>query len=214
MLQSVPLATEDLEFKSPIEWEERQVGFFLENYWLTLKRLLLAPTKFFENLRRNGSYFRPLLFAVIAELVTASLSSLIYGGIFSGFLLGGTGHWGILGADFKIFSLGLGFLGVIAALFGSAFCYYLVAWCFGVRSNLRTMFRTYAYSEGCVYFRLIPVVGIWIAEIVRLVLLTAGFRAVYRFQVPRAVSIALIAGLIILALSAIGGFSYHQLFKV
>lgn len=214
MLQSVPLSTEDLEFKSPIEWEERQEGFFLENFWLTLKRSLSAPLKFFENLRRDGSFVRPLTYAILAEFLTAAISSLIWGGIFSGFVLGGTGYWGVLGANFKIFTLLLGFVFLIAGLWASSLVYYCVALILGARSGFRTVFRMYGYTEGVVFFRLIPLVGPAITEIYRVVLLYFGFRKVYRFDELRALLAAAVPALILLVLAVVtSGFSLYYLLK-
>jgi hypothetical protein len=214
MLQTVPLSTEDLEFKSPIEWEERQEGFFLENFWLTLKRSLLAPLKFFENLRRDGSYIRPLLYAILAEFLTAAISSLVWGGLFAGFAFGGTGHWGVLGANFQIFTLLLGLVFLIAGLWISSIIYYCAALILGARSGFRTLFRMYVYTEGTVVFRLIPVIGTAVTEIYRLVLLYFGFRKVYRFNEVRALLAVLIPALILLALALMmNSFSLYYLLK-
>ncbi len=214
MLESVPLSTEDLEFKSPIEWEERAKGFFLENLWLTVKRSLTAPKVFFENLRRNGSYIRPLTYALTIEIFTAIISSLIWGGIFSGFLFGGMGHWGVLAADFKIFTIFSGIFFLILGLMASSLVYFWCALLLGIRSKFRTLFRMYAYSEGAVLFRLIPGVGFLIAEIYRLLLLFFGFQKVYRCSKPRALAASLLPALILIFLTiTMSSFSLYHLLK-
>jgi len=214
MLNSVPLSTEDLEFKNPIEWEEKREGFILENFWLTWKRAVFSPKDFFENLKRGGSFVRPLLYACSMELLTAVFSSLIWGGIFFGFLFGGAGHWGVLGADFRIFSLFFGFFLLVAALFISSLVYYGTIWFLGARAPFRPLFRVYAYSESAVIFRLIPVIGIGVAEIVRVVLLFFGLRTVYRFSPARALVGALLPGLLLMGGVALTGFSFFQLMKI
>ena len=214
MLQSVPLSTEDLEFKSPIEWEECDEGFFLENLWLTLKTSLVAPKRFFENLRRKGSYIRPLFYAVLIEFFVAVIISLFWGGILSGFIFGGTGHLGVLAANFKIFTLvtGLGFL--VVGLWASSLIYYIVALCLGMRSGFRTLFRMYVYTEGVVLFRLIPVVGIFVAEIYRVVLLFFGFKKVYRCSDRKALVATIIPALILVTLMMVlSHYSLYYLLK-
>jgi len=210
MLHSVPLSTEDLEFKNPIEWEERREGFLLENFWLTLKRVLLSPQEFFENLRRNGSLMKPLLYACGVELLTAILSSLIWGGIVLSFLLGSSGHWGVLAGNFKIVNLFLGFLLLVLSLFISSFAYYGITFWLGVRSPFRTVFRVYCYSESAVLFRLIPLIGIFAAEVARLVLLYFGFKTVFRFTPARAAICAVLPGVALWILVALCGFSFFH----
>jgi hypothetical protein len=215
MLQAIPLSTEDLEFKSPIEWEERREGFFLENFYRTLKRALFDPLNFFENLRRNSSYGKPLAYACLVEILTAAVSSLFWGGLLAGFAMGGSGHLGVLGANFQIFKLFIGLLFLVVSLFGASFVYYLVAVLFGARSRFRTLFRMYSYTESVVIFRLIPVIGNVIAEVYRGVLLFFGFKAVYRFGTFRALACTIAPGVLLLILVAAGGFSlFHYLLKV
>jgi len=214
MLQPVPLSTEDLEFQSPIEWEEREEGFFLENLWLTFKKVLSAPQTFFENLRRNGTYWKPLTFAILMELFVIGTGSLLWGGLLSGFFVGGTGQWGILGANFKIFTLVFGLLGLVLALVISSFVYYLTAVMLGARSGFRTLFRMVAYTEGAVVFRLIPYIGTAITEIYRLFLLYFGFRKVYRFSALRACAATLIPLVILVSVLVVSGLSLYQVMKI
>lgn len=206
MLQAIPLSTEDLESKSPIEWEERQDGFFLDKFYRTLKRALFAPFDFFENLRRNGSYAKPLAFACLAELLTALISSFLWSGLLLGFAFGGLGHWGVLGAHFQIFKLFAGLFVLVIGLFGASFIYYVTAVIFGARSRFRTLFRMYSYTEGVVIFRLIPIIGNVVAEIYRGVLLYFGFKAVYRFGTLRALACVVVPSLLLLIAVAVSGF--------
>jgi len=208
MLQAIPLSTEDLEFKDPIEWEERQEGFFLDKFYRTLKRALFSPLNFFENLRRNGSYAKPLAFACLIEILTAALASLFWGGLLAGFAFGGAGHWGILGANFQIFRIFTGLFFLVIGLFGASFVYYIAAALLGARSRFRTLFRMYSYTESVVIFRLIPIIGNVIAEIYRGVLLFFGFKAVYRFSTARALICAIAPSLLLIIVVVISGVSF------
>jgi hypothetical protein len=210
MLEPIALASEELEFKTPIEWEERREEFFLKRFFSAWKRVLTDPGRFFENLKRRGPYGKPFAFALIAEFLTLCAGSLLGGGIFAGFAVGGLGHWGVLGADFRIFSLLTGILLLVAGLFGAAFLYYAVSSLLGARGPYRTMFRMYGYTEGVVLFQLIPWAGILAAAVYRTVLLYFGFRKVYRFSSFRAALAAILPGLILCALMGLGGYSFYS----
>jgi hypothetical protein len=215
MLEAVPLSAEDLEFKSPIEWEEAQEGFFLGRFFRTVQRALFAPLTFYENLRRGGSYGKPLVYAFLVEFLTNAISSLLWGGLFAGFIFGGSGHFGVLAANFKIFHLFVWIILFFANLLGASWVYYMAAGLMGARGSYRTLFRMYAYSNTAVLYRLIPFVGSMIAELYRVALLFCGFKAVYRFSTVRALVSAIAPAVAILILIKLSGFSlYDYLMKV
>ena len=190
--------------------EESRGGFFLEKFIVTLKRVLLEPLKFFENLQPGGPYSKPLAYACLVELSMAAISAVIWGGIFAGFILGGHSHLGVLGAKLHILSLFIGLLILVISIFGASFAYYIGALICGARSDYRAIFRMYAYTESAVIFRLIPLIGGVVAEIYRGVLLYFGFKAVSRLGSLQAFLCAVAPGLILLSLIAICGFSFYQ----
>ena len=166
--------------------------------------------------------------ADVAGPATGLLVTAIVGGFFQilgllfNILGAGVGTLTAEGSEEQILNWLSGGLGVASAAIGlliaglwiSALVYYLISYCLGMRSGMRTLFRMYAYTESAVVFRLIPGIGGLAAEIYRIVLLVFGFKKVYRCGTGQALTASILPALILMLFAMVtSGFSLYYLVK-
>lgn len=172
-----------------IEWEDRRKFGSLGAFFITLKRLILAPGGFFRCLAKGKSLLDPFLFAVIFIAIIAFFN--IY---FRFSTIRIVERWFLRGVFFP-WSLTLGgrplalIAWIIYALLGFfvntlvySFCLFIVK----AKVSYRQVFRVYGYVNGISIFSIIPFVGTVIASIYGIVLLTIGFREVAGISTKRA----------------------------
>jgi phage FluMu protein Com len=185
----------------PWERDGQNVNSYIE----TVKVMLSNPSFAYADMRREGGFGKPLLFAIIGSFI-AIIAANIYNLLFSG-LLGG------LGGRFGNAELGGLFAGgmigmvcsiivvpamVAAAMFiGSGIQHLMLMLVGGARYGFETTLRVVAYAAGATApIQLIPFVGGLIAVIAQLVLIVIGYTKAHEISTGKAVLAVLLPTLI------------------
>lgn len=192
-------------------WEDHENLGFMQGIVDTLKASMFHPADFFSRMPRTGGYSSPLLYA----LIVGTLGNMV------GFL------WGLviehpfssgehLSSGLAIFA-GLAIpVMIVVGLFVSAVvlqvCLFVLG---GANENLEATFRLVCYCSGPELLNIIPIVGGLIGLVWKIYMTVVGLTRVHRISVPIAIvalilpsilCCALVVGVLLLALPALGVF--------
>jgi hypothetical protein len=204
-----------------IPWENFEESGFARALVSTLRKCLLNPRDFFDELSFSHETFRALLYAFIL----GSIGS-VFSFVWTCILIGAVIDFLPLMDDFRaksaVSAAALIFTPLIVAIkvfFAALYFHGLLYLTRGNKQNIAATIRIVCYTQSTAIFDLIPVFGGIISSLWSLYLLTVGFNKVHKISMFKALMIILlplvllIAIIIILALLFGAGLLMHDVFK-
>ena len=175
--------------ETPTPWEEREDLGFFKAIFLTIKKVLFSPTKFFSQMRTEGGISDPLLYAVIVGTVCvwiALLWQIPLQGL--SFLMGPDKEEAIIGLGAMIgVSIFMPFFIVIGLFIGAGILHLCLMLVGGNKKGFEATFRVVAYSVSSQVGAIIPLCGGIIASIWGLVVEIIGLREAHQITTSKAV---------------------------
>ena len=166
----------------------------VQSFINAVRNVVTTPVGFFRDIRRQGDFLNPLIFAIICYEVSA-----ILGGLLS--LVGVSGTKG-----FGSFLVGIILAPIFAAIglfIGAGILHLLVMLIVGSRnSGFEGTLRVSAYSSVTSLVSWIPFVG-WIASLYGIYLAIVGIREVHNTTTGRAALVVLIPAAVVIVLALI-----------
>lgn len=174
-------------------WERRNRFGLLNGLYLTIKDVLLAPSRFFHRMPSKVGILQPLLFAVVLgiigtfiawlySLVSASLQLVLLGDL-------SQGQSSFTSFMVFVFSPLLVTMGV---LIQAGLTHGVLMILGGSRLGFEATLRVAAYSEATAILLLLPICGIWLAIIWSMVILILGLYNIHETEPWKAVLAVLV----------------------
>ena len=189
----------------------------------TIKRVLGAPTNFFERMSPAAGIGSHLFFAVIvgwagviaAGLYSALFNSIVGSGVSSfgenpemAQIIGFTSSWG--GYFIQVLTAPIGL--IIGAFLAAGIFRVMLLILGGAREDFEATFRVVGYSQAPAVFMVIPFCGSLIAAVWSMVLYIIGIAAVHRISGGKAAAAVLLPLIILCCCCGLGlGFLFSSI---
>ena len=167
------------------EWKKiksNPKGFF-KNWAENWKKVIFDPKGFFKDMPRSGGYKDPLIFALVALLVSGVILMLI---------------------TFGLSLIMVPLLGIVGLFIGAAILFFVCTKFVGGKSNYEGTFRVIAYSSAVNVVSWIPFVN-FIAALYGLYLMVLGIQEVHEITTQKAVIVVVILVVIMIVGAIIMG---------
>lgn len=205
-------------------WDRASKGGWVNAFIETIKRSLIEPQVFFEEVSAGTGWFSPLIFAVIVYTIVYMTAAAYQAG-FQGLAMSAGIGSEIKNAFIPALALSIPVYVAIALIMivvamplltafmlfiQSAICHLCLIIVGGASRDFHATFRTACYSSGPQIIGVVPILGQLVAPIWQIVLLIIGLKVVHKTTYAKSVlavflPMLLCCGVIILVAIAIAG---------
>jgi len=175
----------------------------IASYFSTLKKIIVAPTSFFEGILDKESLGRAIIFSLIS-LTIGGIATMMWAVLFN-ILVTSTQMFGNIANQQAVimnglFGIGINIaaglmtpvFGIIGCFIGAAIAHLCLIMLGGCQEGYLATVKVYLYSAGTNVFSIIPCLGPFVSGILSIVIVVAGLSSMQKVSKTKALTASLL----------------------